>query len=628
MEWRRGNFPKEKDNELYQIKADGFYRFFATNLTMTDPYILQDNPAGVADGLTQKHRLFIGDDTQLPNLLVNITGRPNKKVTWGFDIFAFQFLDGNINPTYNAQIPTEDRPSIFDPLSGNRLGQNMGLNLGLNLYGSYLTKYGTFNMRVGGIHWFSMSDLTLGSFTGYNRFTLSERAPWDPIGKDIGVRYQQMYEFGAVYQDLRFGERAIQGAIFEGINLPGGWSFAALYGKTELAGGFMTIPNINYGGKIKKVYKGDSYVSIQNLNNLTWIDSLNTEQAGFNMLTAEWKTSFGGFDVKAEAGMGRYVSPSGDFPWGEAISAKILATEKVLPFPLELHYYRISPDVINNNAIFWNTSIQEARAAVDQVSDDGTQSANVLIPFASSMVAIGQMTNNRTGVNLNTDLKFGKVKISAGYGVSQEIDAIDGQNTITFSHTVNQLTRARFWRWTFPPDVGPYGRYDKVYRDAFQKVEITDADMGKSVEPRGFNQVEVHAKYRDKIKYRNFYAFLLGRYNTAQPGLSVIAPFNNDAYIRQYSTELEMFYQIAKPIFINTYAGVERIIGNDRTLLNFDTELPLNQTGYGFGGGLDISLSRNAGLFLRHRWFFFEDENFPLDRFEGQESMVELKVFF
>ena len=30
LDWRRGTFPKEKDNEIYQIKASGFYRFFAT----------------------------------------------------------------------------------------------------------------------------------------------------------------------------------------------------------------------------------------------------------------------------------------------------------------------------------------------------------------------------------------------------------------------------------------------------------------------------------------------------------------------------------------------------------------------------------------------------------------------
>lgn len=631
LDWRRGFFPKEKPGELYQIKANGFYRFFATHLYMNQPYILDPNSGGV----TRRNTLFIGDDSQLPNFLVNISGRPNKKVSWGFDLYAFQFLAGRINPAYNGQVPRADLPPVWNPLSGTRLGANMGLNLGLNLYGSYLTEYGTFNVRMGGIHWFSMSDLTLQGFTGYNRFMMYERNPWDPIGKQVGVRYNQMYELGGAYQDLRFGERAIQGVILEGLNLPGGWSFAGMYGKTEIAGGFMTIPNINYGGQIKKTFKNHDFLAFNTLNNTTWVDSLNTEEVGFNIFTLEGHTSWRELTLHAEVGIGTYRSPISDYPWGEAINVRLFSSKKLTKIPIELHYYRISPYVVNNNALFWNTSILEARA-VDQPADEGVQSANVLIPFASSMVGIGQMTNNRTGVEINTDVEMGPVKWSIGYGVSSEITAFQEINDltaiiptrITFSHFVNQLTRSRFWRWTFPQNVGPYGRYDVVYRDAFQEVELTDYSVGGEANTIKFNQLELHGKYRTKLAYRNFFVFFLGRYNTAQPDLSIIPPFSEDAYIRQYNTEVELYYQIAKPVFINTYLGYERVLGNYATTLDNETFRPLNQTGYGWGVGMDINLSRNAGLFLRHRWFEFEDTSFRLDQFSGQESMVELKVFF
>jgi len=626
LDWRRGTFPKEKDGELYQIKANGFYRFFATNLNMPTPYIL-DQPTGT---VTQPKTLFIGDDNQLPNLLVNVSGRPSKKVSWGFDIFMFQFLDGQINSAYNPPVPAANRPNVWNPLMGDRLAGNMGLNLGLNLYGSYYTDKGTFNLRMGGIHWFSISDLTLGGFKGYNRFLLYERNPWDPIGKQVGVRYNQMYENGAIYQDTRFGERAVQGAIFEGINLPNGWSFAAMYGKTDLNGGFLTIPNISYGGKLRKVYKGTDYVSFNTLNNQTWVDSLNTLQLGFNVFTLEWQATFKGFRAHAEVGTGRYISPINDYPWGEAISIKLMSTPQVSKIPIELHYYRISPYVVNNNALFWNTSIVES-AIVDRPGS-GVQSAGVLTPFSSSMVAIGQMTNNRTGVNLNTALKIGKLRMSVGYGVSSEIQAF--QNRITYSHFINQLTRTRFWRFALDPaagapiNKGPYQRYDLGYRDAFNKVTVTDDSLGTSINPKKFNQLEIHGKYRTKIAHRNFYAFFLGRYNTAQPNLTLLPAFSEKAYIRQYNTELEMYYQVAQPLFINTYLGYERVLGNYQTELNLETQRPLNQTGWGVGVGIDVSLGKNAGLYLRHRWFFFEDTSFPLDRFEGQETMAELKIFF
>ncbi len=625
LDWTRGMFPKEKESEIYQIKANGFYRFFATNLLMPEPYLLDEN----SNSYTKERTLFIGDDTQLPNFLVNVSGRPSKKVSWGFDIFMFQFLNGAISPTYGGQISTADRPPVWNPLTGVRLGQNMGLNLGLNLYGSYLTKYGTFKVRMGGIHWFSMSDLTLGSFRGYNRFTQYERNPWDPIGKEIGVRYNQMYDFGSVYQDSRWGERAVQGTIVEGINLPNGWSFAALYGKTELAGGIATIPNINYGGKLKKVYKNTDYVSFNTLHNTTWLDSLNQREIGFNMYTLEWKANVKGVTLHAEVGAGRYRNPLDQKPWGEAISVKALSSEKLTKIPIEVHYYRISPYVVNNNALFWNTTIAAARL-VDQPGS-GVQSANVLIPFASSIVGIGQMTNNRTGINLNTEFKLGDLKVSLGYGVATEIENVENRaagRQITYSHFVNQLTRSRFWRWDFPANVGPYGRYDKVYRDAYAKVQLTDDSLGYSVTTKKFNQVEVHAKYRTKIGYRNFFAFFLGRYYTAQPELTLLPQFSERAYLRQYNSELEMYYQIAKPLFLNAYLGYEKVLGNYQTELNTVTQRPLNQTGWGVGTGLDISLGRNAGLFIRHRWFFFEDTSFALDQFQGQETTVELKVFF
>ena len=620
QDWRRGNFPKEKDGELYQIRASGFYRFFSTLRNMDAPYILNESSGQTTIG----RELFIGDDTQLPNFLVNVSGRPNKKVSWGFDIFMFQFLQGDIGATYGGQVPSSQRPPVYDPRSGTRLAQNMFLNLGMNMYGTYHSKHGSFNLRLGGTQWFSMSDLTLGSFRGYNRFILYERNPWDPIGRDISSRYNLMYEIGAVNQDQRWGERAFQGVILEGGNLPGDLSFALLYGNTELTAGFNPIPNYNYGGYVRKGFKNKGYIGINTLNNQTWLDSLNTVGAGFNMVTLEYRSTLKYLELHAEVGGGIFNSPVNDYDWGEAITVKVRSTNQLMKLPLEVHYYRISPYVVNNNALFWNTSLNDANFFNQQ--NTTLQQTAILAPFASSMTELGQMTNNRTGVNLNTEIKIGKVKWSLGYGVATEIEAF--QNTLTFTHFVNQFTRARLWRWTFPSNVGPYGRYNKIYRDAFQTVKVTDDNMGDIVRTRKFNQVAVHGKYRTKLAYRNFYAFFLGRYNTAQPEFSVLPKFNEEAYIRQYNSELELYYQVLKPLFINSYVGYERVLGNYQTELDAVTFKPLNQTGWGFGLGLDISLGRNAGLYLRHRWFSFEDSSFQRDNFKGQETLAELTVYF
>jgi len=623
LDWQRGNFPKEKPNEIYQLRVNGFYRFFATNLNMPEPYTLVP---GAVPALTNKRVLFIGDDTQLPNLWLNVSGRPSKKLSWGFDVFMFQFLNGNIQPVYSPPTPKENLPNVWNPLASPRLGQNMGLNLGINLYGSYVTDVGTFNLSMGGIHWLAISDLTLGSFTGYNRFMVYERNPWDPIGRDIGARYEQMYGEEDLKQDLRWGLRAVQGMILNGINLPNDWSFIGFYGKTELSGGIFTIPNRDFGGKLKKTFTSETSLSFNTLNNQTFLDSINTLSVGFNVHTLEFDTKWKGFKLHLEAGMGRYVTPDSIYPWGEAINAKITTPKRLTKIPIEIQYYRVSPYVINNNALFWNTSLPAAREISLEAAGGATQSANVLVPFASSVVAIGQMTNNRTGLNINSDFKIGKVNFSAGINMSREIEAF--ANTITFSHFVNQLIRSRFWRWNFTPNVGPYGRYDKVYRDAFQTVQLTDDSLGVAVNPKNFNTAEIHAKYRTKLGHRNLFAFVLGRYNTVSEDFSPFLVLDESAYLRNYSTEAELYYELADNLYINSYLGYERNLGGNNTQLDDITFRPLNQTGYGIGLGFDLGLGKNAGLYFRHRWFYFEDSSFVLDKFQGQETLVELKLFF
>lgn len=76
------------------MQISGFYRFFATYQRQYDPYLL--NP--VIGDTALPRNLFIGDDSQLPNLLINAGGKTSDKTSWGFDLMMFQFLDGMISP--------------------------------------------------------------------------------------------------------------------------------------------------------------------------------------------------------------------------------------------------------------------------------------------------------------------------------------------------------------------------------------------------------------------------------------------------------------------------------------------------------------------------------------------------
>jgi hypothetical protein len=79
---------------------------------------------------------------------------------------------------------------------------------------------------------------------------------------------------------------------------------------------------------------------------------------------------------------------------------------------------------------------------------------------------------------------------------------------------------------------------------------------------------------------------------------------------------------------LSMYGGVERTLGNYTTDINEETFRPMNQYGKGYGIGCDIDLGKNARLYIRQRWFEFEDKSFELDHFKGKELSVELKAFF
>ncbi len=617
QEYMLGLFPKQEPLKLKEFGVSGFYRFFGTYTDMRDPYLLVDQ----GQAFTTDRSLFIADDTQLPNLWMNIAGRPSKNTSFNMDVFMFQFLNGQVGESYGAQVVDSLTPPVYDPLSATRLGGRLGLNLGINLRGTYATDIGSFAANMGGTHWYYLSDLTFSSFRGYNRFNLFERNPWDPVEKRPTDRYNKFFAEGAIQQDLRWGNQAFHGLILEGSSMPGNMSFSFLYGRTQMNGGLGTAPDLAMGGRIKhETDKG--FVAFNTWNSRQYEDSLNKHSVGYNVHTMEVDHNTRDFYMHLEWGGGRFYAKDRNEGFGGAINAKLTFKKTPLNTPVEFHYFRISPRVINNNAQFWNTSIQEANATNTVAGSGG-----VLVPFASSMTPIGLMTNNRTGLNMNLEKKIGKkLVIGGGYGVSAEIEAIS--NSITFSHTVNQLTRSRFWRWNFTPNVGPYDRYSVVYRDAYETVNLSDDEDGVAVNRKHFTTMELQSKYKTTLLNRELYFFFLGRYGTVQPDFKILLPTTDAAYLRQWSTEFELYYSLSPSFILSNYFGYEQVKGNRQTDLDLVTDRPRNQEGVGFGTGFELSLGKNSVFNLRHRWVAFQDFTCSLDQAKGTETLAEIKVFF
>ncbi len=588
-----GVFPKQPAKKLESFSISGYYRFITNVRKMDDPYILQKD---LKPQLPLN--IFVGDDGQIPQLSLNLAGNVNSNTRFSTDFF------------------------LWTPLMGSGMPENVkGLNLGVSLYGSHSTKYGNFEVQCGGINWYALTPFTFHTNQGYNRYSLFERNPWDPQTKHIEDRYQTFYNQGALNQDLRWGRQAFQGVILEGNDLPNGFSGVLMFGKTQLNGGMAPLPNQSYGGKLKKVYS-TGYLSLNTFNNQTYSDSLLRRGIGFNVHTVSFEQNILDFKISGEIGMGRYFSPSFQRGFGEAISVKIHTPSKYTFIPLQIHFFQISPKVINNSSVFWNSSIREGNIGNSQSNDQ-----LVLAPFASAMTPVGQLTNNRKGLELNSEFSIGQFKFNVGYSNAQEIENIS--SVITYGHPINSLALSRFWRWGFPSNVGPYGNLSKVYRSVFESLNLTDVDQ-KNVpqNKKYFNSLELNIKYKTKILRKDLFINYLGSYSSVQNEFSVSTVFTEKAYLRAYYHQLEAYYKLSNKVVWTNYAGWERIIANYSTEVNPVTRRPKNQEGWGFATGLDIEMSKAAGLYIRQRWMNYKDTSFPLDHYSGWESTIEIKIFF
>ncbi len=592
-----GVFPKKPLDNLERFSVSGYYRFITNYRILQDATAMIQRGGYVEQAQTPTH-IFVGDDSQIPQLSMNLSGSLASNTRFSTDLY------------------------IWSPMTGAGQAENVkGLNLGVSLTGTHDFKNGSLNIIAGGINWYALSPFTFHTNPGFHRYSVFERNPWDPQTKHALDRYNTFYSQGALNQDTRWGRQAFQGFIVEANDLPHGFQVVGMFGKTQLNGGMAPLPNQSYGGKIKKSWN-KNFISLNSFNNQTYTDSLLSRGMGYNIHTAEYNLNWKGFLFSGEVGAGRYFSPSYTRGWGEALDLKMNLPKKWLKSDLMVRYYRISPKVFNNSSVFWNSSIREGNN-----TSVGSSDQLVLAPFASAMVPVGQTTNNRTGLEFNWEFTLGKLKTSIGYTRSQELERISSQ--ITYSHPVNNLALSRFWRWGFPAGVGPYANLTKVYRGVFETVNQVDVDSkGIPQYIKHFNTLELHSKYKTAVLGHTLYLYYLGTYASVQSRPSWVTVFTEDAYLRTYYHQLEGYLSLTKSVVWANYIGWERIIANYETQVDALSRRPKNQEGWGIATGLDIEMSKNAGLYLRQRWMNYRDRSFVKDQYRGWESTLEIKIFF
>ncbi|MDC3154117.1 hypothetical protein OA956_03515 [Bacteroidota bacterium] len=596
------------NNPTSSISFSGYYRFLGFVRSQQETFPNNSGKTFVINS---------GDYYREPMFLLKLNGKTRDNITFGADLM--------LNSLYKG-------PSA-------ELTQNLTLNLGLNLSTSISTNYGNFNLKAGGVSWYRQSRLTVWGNRSFNRISIFERRPQTPINKIPIDRYSNYYTSGLIDQGIRYGSRAFQGIFLNASKLPLNFSAKGVIGKSNFNRSlFESSDNFTGSFQLKNTLSANYKICYNYLSSWAQIDSLSDDKRSYSIQTIELDRKWNKIQLQMEIGLGKYSDPENELAYGEAILLN-LKTSKSTKIPLNIQFYRISPQFVNVTGNFLNTSVMEVFPNVEGV---GT---TIRTPYSSPMVGLGFPINNRQGVSVNADISLEKLKINGGIGIFSEIEKSDG--SLSYIHNVNSQTLSRIY--LFAQNWGPYNALNSTYRGIYENVNISDTTTsGFANFKKFFNTVEFQVKYNNKIFGKNYYIFSLTRLNTSQKDFNIVPQIGTQTLISQLSEEIDFSIELNdKAAFVFSY-GLEKVIGNSSTDLGdngeatstntFFEKLGLdrfyrytnsrNQNNTLIGLGIDYKIGQNSMLFYRFNQYRYFDPNFIENNLKGWEMMLELKINF
>jgi hypothetical protein len=595
-------------NPSSSISFLGYYRFlgFVRNQKETFP-----NNSGKTLVISS------GDAYREPMFLLKLNGKTRDNITFGADFM--------LNSLYKG--PSTD------------FTQALTLNLGLNLTASITTKYGTYNFKSGGVSWYRQSRLTAWGNRSFNRVSIFERRPQTSLNKIPINRYSNYYNSGLIDEGIRYGSRAFQGIFLNASELPFNFSTKGVIGKSNFNRSIIeTSDNFTGCFQIKNTISPSSKVAYNYLSSWADIDSISDDRRSYFIHTLELDKKWNKIQVQMELGLGNYQDPTRKLENGEAIILNI-KTAKSTKVPLNMQFYRISPQFVNVTGNFLNTSVIEVFPNIEGI---GT---TVRTPYQSPIVGLGFPVNNRQGASVNADISLGKLKLNGGIGIFAEIDT--SYAVLSYIHNVNSQTLSRIY--VFAQNWGPYNALNSTYRGVFENVNISDTTAsGLANFKKFFNTIEFQAKYKNKIFGKNYYFFSLTRLNSCHKYLKLVPQIGSQALISQLSQEIDFSIEMSEKYALILSYGVEKILGNSSTDIGDSPEATStntlferlgleklyrytnyrNQKNTLFGLGLDYKVGKNAMVFLRYNQYRYFDPNFIENHLKGWETMIELKINF
>lgn len=620
---------------ISNIRMGGYFRFLGYVRNFQEMYDF-DVPNYYSGEYPQSTTIGIGTGYREPMMMLSISGKANKNVNIGTDLM------------------------LNSPFNGTFDNNSVAMYLGTNLYSTINTDVGKFGVYAGGIKWYRQSKLTVWSEEGYLRYSLFERAPYDPLSKEVAERYSKYYDKGSISQDLRFGNVAFQGVTLTGSGIDGPssstFSFQSIIGKTQHnIGEIVSFGKDDYstGLRINNDIGNGSNFALNYFTSIAATDSVKNNFRQFSIQSLEFNFKLKKLRFTGEGGIGSYESHITKKESGEVFVINLDIPKEYSWIPFKLQYSRIAPEAVNVNSSFQNTSVVELvhSAKVEEGAD-----ATIMTSFGGPINNLGYLANNREGFSLNTEFKIGDLSISGGFGFYSELERINGN--FSYSHKTNGLMLSRIAY--FSSGYGPYKQFNSYYRGVFENVNVSDSiyvndstlissgylDVnGLPLFDKFYCSSDLHLKYKARVFGKNLYLFSLLNYNTAQDFFSILPVTNSSAFIRHFSQQFDLCYELNKTTTFVFKYGIEKVLGNKYTDIDDDDPYPddatwgvtddyipsfkpRDQFGNLLGFGFDIKLNEGAYLFLRHAAFHYYDKNFSATNIKGSESTIELKINF
>ncbi|HEY8402604.1 MAG TPA: hypothetical protein VIK89_15150 [Cytophagaceae bacterium] len=500
-------------------------------------------------------------------------------------------------------------------------GRNLtSMNNGLFFSGDYNNRYFGVKAQVGNIVWHRMSRMTFGQ-PDY-RDNYFERLPWDWYRNSF-LRYQEYYSLSSNIGQWNVGRAWVQGGVLSTEIKPIGLNISSIFGRNSMTASSSkasNYPAFTSGTRVEKTI-WNRYVMGHAAANYyirkSQVSLSDRTEDENEIISADFNLKIRKIRFTSEVARGRVNNPLTNNQTGYGVTFKAELDKMVSPIPFSVEYYDISKNVVSLDGGILNSNTTVHQGGYQPVFTDAF--AYDAMMFINVVQEVSQITNNRRGLILTAEKNIRKLRVQLGVSMSQEIENL--YDTVTIQHRAMAFTRSRFTPWFMQG--GAYGRLRSVWRRTYETVSITDNSDYK----KAFNGAELLLKYKLRLFNRELVVLNFNNFNSVSKSFSPVPTFSDKAFVRTFYEDLTVAYQLGKKVSIVGNLALERVIGNKFTQLNLEGKA-IDQTGKAVGFGIDYDFTSNAGIHLRHTRFDHNDKNFVLDKFKGNETTLELKLFF